>query len=75
MKIKEYGYLDFQINIRLNFLINLDFEAVRIEISALFCFANHWIGFYTIGTSVMRDLKQFKSEDTPIIRMSNIHSL
>ena len=46
-----------------------------MEIGALFCFENHWIGFYMIGTSVMKDLKQFKSEDTPIIRMSNIHSL
>ena len=29
----------------------------HIETSPLICFANQWAGFYTIGTSVMKELR------------------
>ena len=30
----------------------------HIEASPLICFANQWTGFYMIGTSAMKELKQ-----------------
>ena len=41
------------------FIFIYDGSSYHIETSPLICIANQWTGFYTIGTSVMNELKIF----------------